>query len=94
MSADNWSVCPKCNKENVKKIQDSYGKIPPEEYLKLINETKGPYEKFTLREDYSIHTREDGTFRIVYDCHCKKCGWGFEFNLEQDRLKSGSDKKH
>lgn len=90
MSADNWGICPKCNikfKEDQEKAEELYGKIPVEEYKKMLSETKDPEDNTsTLREDYEVWTDKEGLFQVSYRCSCEKCG--FEFNYEyKEKLK-------
>ena len=88
MSADNWGFCPRCKDKALQeedklrtKIKQAYGKIPQEKYIELRDQLFNPVEVIrTLREDYGIRTDEDGSFRIVYGCHCDKCGFKFSFN--------------
>jgi len=92
MSADDWRTCPKCNKnivkqkqDKLKKLKDSYGKIPREDYNKkimaLANGAEDMYDDETLREDYEIYMDNDGILTISYGCFCEKCG--FEFNFDK-----------
>lgn len=88
MSANNWAECPRCikvakenDKKRLKHIQDSYGKIREEEYLKLLktsNERLGEVLAETLREDYCIGICED-KFEVSYFGSCKVCGFKKEF---------------
>lgn len=86
MSADNWTICPKCkiknDKANEKHILDTaakYGKIPVEEYIQLAKETEMPIIlKPTLREDYEIGMAEKG-FYVSYSCQCTECGFSFSY---------------
>ena len=83
MSADNWTICPQCcaraekrREAMLKKAADSYGKISPEEYLKLREEAqKAPNVEPTLREDYEIGMDETGFFEVAYSCACRACGF-------------------
>jgi len=88
MSADNWDICPKCNKKAVDekekliaKAREAYGKLPPEEYETLLFESREPISiEKTLREDYSFDMEEDGSFSAVYSAHCSACGFKYKFN--------------
>lgn len=90
MSANNWSVCPKCfnaAREKSYKLQeellDKYGKIPPNEFIKLSKEAKTPTTdtiEATLREDYEIMVSKFGLFTIGYSGRCDKCGFKYDFN--------------
>jgi len=91
MSADNWTICPKCNKSSLQlekkereKIKNSYGKISAEEYLELVRQHKLPKKiEDTLREDYEIGIDENGGFSIHYSCYCEECRFKFEFNYNE-----------
>ena len=94
MSAAKWSICPKCKREaDLDKIilkgraEESYGKIPAEDYLDLSKAANAPtrYES-TLREDYEIGTTEDGEFYVTYSCYCETCGFVFEFERTEKVL--------
>jgi len=84
MSADNWAICPVCKKRNdvaYKKqtldVANQYGKIPDDEYIVLVKETKPIVLKESLREDYQIGVDEEGVFSFVYSCNCSECGFKF-----------------
>ena len=91
MSADNWGVCPQCHEAYEKKlielderVTDAYGKVKPEEYIRLqleLTQLEGQEEQRTLREDYEQGIIE-GEYYLRYSAHCKVCG--FEFNKEID----------
>jgi len=88
MSADNWTVCPRCykNEENeqdrlVGKARNSYGKVPEEEYLELMEQTKYSIEPpITLREDWELGISEFGEFVVYYKAQCDRCGLKFEYD--------------
>ena len=90
MSADNWTTCPNCLNEYEKKlklINESYGKVSAEEYIKMLSTLKDPvYNKSTLREDYEMGIK-DGVFEINYQSYCEICDWGFKYNFVKDVLK-------
>jgi len=92
MSADNWAICPKCKKSEDakqeklrKKATAAYGKVPPDEYLKLLEAANNPQEmRETLREDYQIGVMDDGEFDIEYSAYCDKCGFKFSYKHAED----------
>jgi hypothetical protein len=94
MSADNWGICPKCKLDEIKRIEDlklkageAYGKIPPEEYLELLDEaSKTRSYDNTLREDYEVGTDEDGEFSVSYSSFCT-CGFKYKYEVKIDLLK-------
>ncbi len=95
MSADNWGTCPKCKLQydvvsvaKADKLAKAYGKVRPEEYLKLVQELKQlPEIKTSLREDYEVRTDSDGEFSVQYRCGCEVCGFGFQYKYDQQLLK-------
>jgi predicted Zn-ribbon and HTH transcriptional regulator len=97
MSADNWTQCPKCkkNKEDEcdeldKQVVVSYGKIPADDYISLVEKSSKLADQLknrtvpedTLREDYELRIR-DGEFSVSYYASCKTCGFKFEFKHEE-----------
>jgi len=90
MSADAWRVCPKCKKDLDKKLESSYGKVPEEEYIKLLEQKKDLQDESntaTLREDYEIYTDDDGLFSVSYSCSCDKCGLKYEYEYTKRLIK-------
>ncbi len=93
MSADAWRVCPKCNEAREKEtltmeadVEASYGKVPPEEYIRKLSELNSRKSldemgETTLREDYEIGIDEDGEFFINYRGGCTKCKFHFEYEF-------------
>lgn len=92
MSANNWTVCPRCarvwqdKKEAAhKKAAEVYGKVPPHKWMELTRKAEaveGPEE--TMREDWEIGTRGSSTFQVGYSCACEKCGFRFSFKHSQE----------
>jgi hypothetical protein len=90
MSANNWTVCPKCFEDLNNKIADSekscrdeYGKAPPEAYLDLVKERDDLAAKRmddNFREDYEIYMQKNGELYISYFGRCDKCGYTKEFS--------------
>jgi hypothetical protein len=90
--ADNWAICPNCSRLRVeaqkalaKKIEESYGKIPQDQYLKLVN-TEIDHLTRSLREDWEIRMLETGELDISYSCHCRECGFKFKFHHRESAL--------
>jgi len=86
MSANAWRVCPNCRKLSHDELTRSYGKIPQEEYEKLLrvdNRHKYLISYDNLREDYEIATNEDGEFFINYRCQCTICGFVFTYQHKE-----------
>lgn len=93
MSPDNWATCPKCTKnhqdnyESLKqKANDSYGKINPDEYIKLIESLNILHHSepgINLAEYYEIGILKNEFF-IRYHAHCTKCGFEYKYNLNKE----------
>lgn len=90
MSADNWTVCPKCHAEfqtaitkEQQRVAALYGTVPVAEFdaaraaLQVL-EAAPPSE--TLREDYEIGIYH-GKLDVTYSAGCA-CGFRFEFKQE------------
>lgn len=88
MSADNWGACPKCvhvatqaHAVDLKKANESYGKVSPEVYRAMIQKAERPLEHAnTLREDYEMGINNDGLFYVKYQGRCTSCGFSFSFD--------------
>lgn len=94
MSADNWGVCPQCkkitdkkNKQRILNVGKQYGKVSPEEFIKLSAEASQPIKvEETLREDYEIGVDDEGMFTVSYVCSCEVCGFKYEFKKDHSTL--------
>ncbi len=92
MSADNWTICPRCHEQYEKKMQESndsvdasYGKVAPEEYIRLLAENdrlQSQEEPPTLREDYEQGIR-DGEYFLRYSGQCITCGWHYTKKIDE-----------
>lgn len=93
MYAMNFLSCPNCRKiekENdeaeQKKIDDLYGKIPVEEWLKMRDEymNRTPVAaKTSLREEFDLFGADAGTFSLNYRCECTVCGMKFSHTCNE-----------
>ncbi len=91
MSADNWTVCPRCQykiqqeqERLLARVQVSYGKVPEGDYLYLLKKAKqAPVPENVLREDYNVGITDGGTFYVNYRCECTRCGFTHAFKQEQ-----------
>ena len=87
MSANNWAICPRCNKAEddkraalVKRLATDYGKVSMEKYAQLQAALSAPRPALdTLREDWEIGMDTSGEFVVTYSCSCAKCGFAFEY---------------
>ena len=92
MSANNWGECPDCTSKAVedrntllKKVQESYGKIPIDEFIKIKSESEKPVkQKSTLREDYELGMMRSRKFYMIYRASCTECGFDVSFKDEKD----------
>ena len=79
MSADNWTICPKCKADAFakrrrlqKQVVESYGKLPQAKYAKLIEDANAEIElEDSLREDYGLgidkfSDEESGTVEATF----------------------------
>lgn len=93
MSADNWTVCPKCvanrvkDVENAQSIIDSgYGAVSEQVYkdaLTLLNLNHKYVQPKTLREDWEIGIF-DGQFEYSYRASCRACDFRFNRSEEEE----------
>lgn len=92
MSADNWAICPKCQELTddrqemlEEKLSKSYGVVPPEEYLRLFeNSRKKVNLEPTLREDYEIGILNTAEFYVRYEAVCRTCGFSYAYKYDQN----------
>lgn len=96
MSANNWSVCPKCkaNEERRQKTATEwaakkYGVVTPAEYMAMLEDAKPRELEETMREDYEIGVDDDGEFFVDYAATCQHggCNFMFRFKHRQDATK-------
>lgn len=92
MSADRWNICPKCEEIAAKKnrllaaeVEEKYGKIPLEEWLKLRSKPVDDVQKQTLREDWEldldrINADAPLTLEVSYNAHCDVCGFTVKYH--------------
>jgi len=94
MSTDNWGICPKCKQLKAKEvarkqqaIDASYGVVSSDESLAKLEKLRQliiTEDSYSLQEDYEIETDAEGTFAVLYRCHCDKCGFSFEFKHKKE----------
>ncbi len=77
MSADRWTECPACKKEQAEKLE----KMTAAEYIALERKGRTP-ERETFREDYEIGLHK-GKFQINYHGECQRCGFKHTFKHEE-----------
>lgn len=91
MSADNWTICPKCksrdavlNEARILAPAKAYGKVSPDAYAKLLEQAQNLIQtEDTLREDYEIGIR-NGKFSVDYCASCQACDFIHKFKYEED----------
>lgn len=88
MVADNFAICPKCEKQVLnekeklkQKVNEAYGKVSASEYLALVNESENSLpSETTLGENYEIGIYEgELELFISYRCSCSVCGFSHSF---------------
>lgn len=95
MSADNWTVCPRCfhrKQEGVEsrkaEVDAAYGKVPVDQFDAM----RAEFEKYrdepmpqNWREDYEIGLYDDGSgaFFVSYSGSCNECGLSHEFKHQE-----------
>jgi hypothetical protein len=84
MGADNWAICPKCNKEAEDKYANAYGNVSESEYQNLIRKVDDHEARRTLREDYEIYISETGRFCIGYSAHCNVCKFQYSYDKNEE----------
>lgn len=90
MSADNWTICPKCKRkaereraERIASATARYGQERPEDWLHLMREAEKSLDlKATLREDFHIGVDDAGQFVARYRCRCCHVGCDFAHEFE------------
>lgn len=101
MSADRWSICPRCLKKRDtafntarKAVQAQYGKVSAAEFLRLERTTQYPEAiEETLREDYEFSFNSTtGDFTAEYSGVCQKKECGFEFKFKEERRMFAEDR--
>ena len=89
MSADNWTVCPRCLQKRAEDLRDmdariaeAYGTEPMEVFEGMRTElaTKQAEEMpRTFREDYEFWGASEGVVTASYRGHCSTCGLSHKF---------------
>jgi hypothetical protein len=90
MSANNWTVCPKCisvgqakQAESLKTSEAAYGKVTSTEWAALLKSAETPLViEDSLREDYEIGIR-GRKFYVNYSGSCQTCGFTFNYKHEE-----------
>ena len=87
MSTNHYRECPRCRQRAArdkllaqKKTQESYGKVPAEEYDRLLAESRKKIPlRDILREDYQLGVGTDGVFAVNYRCRCSECNFTYSY---------------
>lgn len=90
MSADNWSVCPRCYAKlkrittlRKREVIAAYGKVSEEEYNKLRLKSKKPLQlEDTLREDFEQGVDKLGEYFVDYSCSCTTCDYSYKYSYK------------
>jgi hypothetical protein len=99
MSADNWTVCPRC-KANVttnyieaqEELSRAYGVVTLDKYRFIEKKVRDLFEALdempeALREGYEIGVDEGGIFEVSYSCSCHNCDFEFSHKESVDTLR-------
>lgn len=84
---ENLAVCPACwdklvDRKNKleQRCVNEYGKIPKEEYMALVEESRIAIEgQHSLKESYETGLAQNGKFEIGYKCECLFYGFFYHF---------------
>lgn len=89
MSADNWTVCPRCKARHIAKriearavANNSYGAVPLEQWQaldKAADDLAQDWDHKTFREDYEIYGADEGSIEVSYRGGCGECGLSVGF---------------
>lgn len=99
MSANNWTVCPRCKREAEQRmdalrtqVATSYGKMGAEEWLRLRDESlKKLVIAEDFREDYEIYGASEGGIEVSYRGGCQKCGLSCKFTYSKVFFDEGKE---
>lgn len=91
MSADSYSVCPKCSLAAAKSKLDAvaaaelaYETKPAREWERLRRIADSiPEPDQTVREDYEIGLLTSGQFIVTYEGSCSACDFHFKFDHKE-----------
>ena len=90
MSADNWTKCPRCKKQQDQslaaskaRVDEAYGRVPVEQFDRMrrdYEDLRADGRPTTLREDWEIGADDEGEgeFFVSYRASCP-CGFSFKF---------------
>jgi hypothetical protein len=78
MSANNYTICPKCKASREKTLSEAYGKVTPQEYEDLLEASP---ECDDLREDWEVGIWK-GKFIVDYRARCSACSFTFSYKYE------------
>jgi hypothetical protein len=99
MSADNYTVCPRCRKrmetakaEKLAETKASYGKVSEDAYRKAVRtaDRENTRQIETLAEYYDLGVRQHWIgrtgdwFHVRYDAKCSDCGFEFHFEHSEE----------
>jgi len=98
VSADNWAVCPRCEKLRQEGLAAeratldlAYGTVPLVVFDAMRAELEAKlaeHPQRTFREDYEFYGIDEGTLGVSYRGSCKTCGLSFTLSQEHDVLDS------
>lgn len=88
MSANRWSVCPRCLKASKDEAAikanlagRAYGQVTPEKYQEMVRAAQWVEPEPSMREDWECGIdKKAGEVYLSYFASCEKCG--FEVKVE------------
>lgn len=89
MSADAWSVCPRCKANQPPRLTvPKYGTVPEEEYLaaRRAADALQPVLQETLRIYYEWSIGMDGKVKVAIATFCDACKLEFRLETKKNML--------
>lgn len=77
MSADNWTVCPRC-----------CASLSEDERIALMDDDENPL--LTFREDYGFYGAHAGAVNVSYSGWCAECGLTCRFEYTEEFYEEGA----
>ena len=89
MSAERYDTCPICTNKVQKlnkELEESYGKIPYDEWYQKKQEIQPGLESETLAMWYELYIQ--GNYLVIdVGLACRECNFGFKFKHKEPLLK-------
>lgn len=101
MSANNWTICPKCKRKKEAEAERlrmkslaAYGTVSAERYAELCGKARDAKEsplQNSMREDYEIGVDSEGRFSVSYRANCTACGFIFDYDRTESVLPENAE---